>query len=156
MRSGCRAGRPVIFGEATTIVRARPVDVLDFVMDLERYRQADTKIQRVKSVRRDGDVAEVVFKSRLRALPTPWVKQIVRLTPGKRIDITSAPSWQNKLVEFRGFVECAETGEGTRVTHYEGFTFKGPMRWFAEPYLRDWLRTDVEAEVDRIKAMVDR
>jgi Flp pilus assembly CpaF family ATPase len=42
----------VIVGEASTTVRASPREVFDFVIDLERYRQADRKIGRVGEIRR--------------------------------------------------------------------------------------------------------
>ncbi len=47
----------MIHGEASTIVTASPTDVLDFVCDLARYKQADTKIRRVLGVHPDGETA---------------------------------------------------------------------------------------------------
>jgi carbon monoxide dehydrogenase subunit G len=35
----------VIVGEGTAVIRRPPRDVLEFVLDPERYRQADTKIE---------------------------------------------------------------------------------------------------------------
>ena len=62
---------PMIVGEASTTVRASPNEVFDFVIDLERYRQADHKIGRVGDVRRDGDRGTVQFSGRIRGLPGP-------------------------------------------------------------------------------------
>jgi hypothetical protein len=60
-----------IVGEASTTVRASPAEVFAFVIDLERYRQADHKIGRVGEVRRSGDRGTVRFSGRIRALPGP-------------------------------------------------------------------------------------
>lgn len=51
----------VIVGEATETVKASPTDVFEFVLDLDRYRQADDKIGPVKSVERNGDRGTVTF-----------------------------------------------------------------------------------------------
>ena len=40
----------MIVGEGTALIRRSPRDILEFVLDLERYRQADTKIGRVHFV----------------------------------------------------------------------------------------------------------
>ncbi|MCY3910810.1 MAG: hypothetical protein OXF99_04805 [bacterium] len=39
-----------IAAKATVNVGASPQDVLEFVLDLDQYRQVDPKIQRVRSV----------------------------------------------------------------------------------------------------------
>jgi hypothetical protein len=61
----------VIEGRATRLVAATPTEVAAFVLDLERYRRADHKIARVRSLVGDDTAGEVVFTGRLRGLPTP-------------------------------------------------------------------------------------
>jgi len=45
----------MLSAEATALIRRSPRDILEFVLDLERYRQADTKIGRVDFVERNGN-----------------------------------------------------------------------------------------------------
>lgn len=63
--------RLMIVGEATTTVAATPNDVFDFVLDLNRYRQADHKIGRVGTIDNQGDRGMVRFSGRIRGLPGP-------------------------------------------------------------------------------------
>jgi hypothetical protein len=44
----------VIDGNASTLVAATPEQVISFVLDLHRYREADHKIVKVKSVHGDN------------------------------------------------------------------------------------------------------
>jgi hypothetical protein len=60
-----------IIGEATTTVRATPDEIINFVLDLERYRQADHKIGRVGAIERHGTTGTARFGDRLRGLPGP-------------------------------------------------------------------------------------
>ena len=61
----------MIVGEATTTVSVPPSEVFDFVLDLNRYRQADHKIGRVGAMHRTGDTGTVRFSGRIRGLPGP-------------------------------------------------------------------------------------
>ena len=63
--------RPMIVGEASTTVSATPNEVFDFVLDLNRYRQADHKIGRVGTIDNEGDRGTVRFSGRIRGLPGP-------------------------------------------------------------------------------------
>jgi Polyketide cyclase / dehydrase and lipid transport len=146
---------PVIYGEGRAVIKRAPDEILDFVMDLHRYRHADVKIRKVASVERTGDEATVKFRSRLRGLPTPTVTQLVTLTPGKRIDIRSAPNWMERMVEFEGFVTCEEGDEGTEVVHRETFRFKGPVGFLMERYLKSWIAQDLVDEVNRMKEILE-
>jgi hypothetical protein len=131
---------PMIVGEASTTVRASPNEVFDFVIDLERYRQADHKIGRVGDVRRDGDRGTYPF--------TLDESRLVFGTP-----IAGPARWF--LASFEGSFDCEATTEGTRVTHREAYRFKAPWRWLAEPLLRSWLERDTADEMVRFKALVD-
>jgi hypothetical protein len=104
----------VICGQASVTFTASPAEVLDFVCDLARYRTANTKIGKLFSVERDGDDQIVRFRPRLRDLPGPPVRQRIHRTGDTRIDITDMPSWQNRLVTFRGLFTCEPTKTGTR------------------------------------------
>ena len=61
----------MILGEAATTIAATPNDVFDFVLDLNRYRQADHKIGRVGTVQDNGADGLVQFSGRIRGLPGP-------------------------------------------------------------------------------------
>ncbi len=144
----------MIFGEATTTVTATASEVLDFVCDLDRYRQADTKIRKVVGVEHDGDDRIVRFRSRLRGVPTPPVRQRVRRTSNERVDITDVVSWQNRLVTFRGSVTCTREGSDTLVTHREEFHFHGRLRPLVERFLKRWLADDIAGEVARMSQLL--
>lgn len=146
----------MIYGEGQAVIKASPKEILDFVMDLHQYRNADVKIRKVKSVERVGDEATVRFRSVLRGLPTPTVTQLVKLTPGERIDIRSAPNWMERMVEFEGFVTCEEVAEGTKVVHRESFKFKGPIGFLMERFLKNWIKQDLIDEVARVKDILER
>jgi len=45
----------MIYGEGTALIRRPARDILEFVLDFERYRQADTKIRKVHGVERNGN-----------------------------------------------------------------------------------------------------
>jgi hypothetical protein len=149
-------GAPIIVGEASTTVRASPHEVFDFVIDLERYRQADHKIGRVGDVRRDGDRGTVQFSGRVRRLPGPSGTYPFTLDESRLVfgtPIAGPARWF--LASFEGSFDCEATTEGTRVTHREAYRFKAPWRWLAEPLLRSWLERDTADEMVRFKALVD-
>ncbi|MHB8449964.1 MAG: hypothetical protein ACYDAQ_05890, partial [Mycobacteriales bacterium] len=79
------------------MVEQPPEQVLEFVMDLSRYRLADHKIGRVYAVERDGDDALVRFRPRFRGLPAPVVRQRMRLTRWSQVEITGAGGWVDRL-----------------------------------------------------------
>lgn len=144
----------MIYGQASITVTASAAEVLDFVCDLTRYRTADTKIGKVLSVEPDGDDQIVRFRPRLRDLPGPLVRQRIHRTGDTRIDITDVPSWQSRLVTFRGLFTCEPTKTGTLVMHREEFDFHGPMRLIAELLLRTWLAADIQDEVTRMSRLL--
>lgn len=149
------AGRMIV-GEATTTVAVAPSEVFEFVLDLERYRQADRKIGRVGPVRRSGNTGTTTFSGRIRGLPGPsgtypFTLMESRLQFGSPIG--GLARW---FLDFEGSFDCEVLAAGTVVTHREVFKFKRPWRWVAEPLLRRWLETDTAEEMIRFKALVER
>lgn len=146
----------MIEGRATAVVTATPAEVLALIVDLERYRQADHKIARVRSMTGDARSGEVCFTARLRGLPTPAERQTYVVSEdGLRVDFCSVPSrWPGKLARFHGVVLCEPLDDGTRVTHVETFFFARPLAWLVQPFLRRWLQRDTTAEVARLAALL--
>ena len=147
----------VIFGEASVTVTATPEEVLAFLWDLERYREADHKIGRVLSSQPDGDDLVVRFVPRMRGLSGPPVRQRLRRTGPHRVDITDEPgSWTARLQSFRGYLTAEPVDTGTLVTHREQLDFRGPFARVMERSLRSWLARDVREEVSRIGQLLGR
>jgi hypothetical protein len=139
--------------EATQEIDATAEDVLGLVMDVDRYRQVDHKIRRVRRLERHGDEVVTSMWTRVRGVPAP-ATQHMRLTPRERIDVTNEPSWRDRLVEFHGEFICLPAPAGVRVTHRYSFNFKGAGRLF-EPLLHSWLERDIEAEVTRMRTLLE-
>jgi hypothetical protein len=145
----------VIVGEATATVDAPASKIFEFVLDLERYRQADRKIGRVGDIHRDGDAGTVEFSGRIRGLPGPSGVYPFTLAPSRlefRSPVAGPARW---FLDFEGSFDCVEAPGGTAVTHREVFKFKPPWRWLAEPLLRRWLEADTAQEMVRFKELVE-
>jgi hypothetical protein len=132
-----------------------PGDLLEFVMDIERYAEVDRKIHPVTWARRDGNLLEFECRPKVAGVPQPKVVQRVRLTPGERIDITLSPPPRNRLqhaiARFEASFECAEAEGGTRVTRTLTFRITPPLRWLLEPLLRRRLPAEVREEIQLAK-----
>ncbi len=99
----------MIEGVGEAVVPVSPEEAVGLVLDLDRYRQADFKIGKVKWVRPDAGGALVRFKSKMAGLPGPYVTQRVERC-GNRLDVrTVAPKWMNRMVTFEGVVDCTPT-----------------------------------------------
>jgi hypothetical protein len=145
----------MIVGQARITVAASPAAVLAFVLDLDRYRQADHKIGRVGPVVRFGSAGTAVFSGRIKGMPGPSGTYPFTLTPTSLTfgsPIAGAARW---FLNFEGSFDCEATGEGTVVTHREVFDFKPPWQWFLDPLLRRWLENDTAEEMVRFKALVE-
>jgi hypothetical protein len=145
----------MIVGQARTTVAVSPAAVLEFVLDLDRYRQADHKIGRVGSVKRFGSGGTAVFSGRIKGMPGPSGTYPFTVTPTSLTfgsPIAGAARW---FLDFEGSFECEATGEGTVVTHREVFDFKPPWRWFLDRLLRRWLENDTAEETVRFKALIE-
>lgn len=146
----------MICGEGTTVIARPASDVLEFVLDPEKYRRADRKIGRIVSVQRDGNEGTVRHSARLRGLPTPRASLRWRLVPYSKLELRTAPSVMAKLLgRFEGLFTCEERDHGTVVYHRECFYFTGPIRWLLEPYLRTWLERDTSQEVERMRDLLE-
>lgn len=139
--------------EATRVVPATSRDVLEFVLDLERYRQADTKIGRVSRpiVLDENGEGTTRYWGRLRGMPPAPDTNIVTLHRWHELTFTGAPRQPARLLlDFTGRFTCADVDEGCRVTHGYEMTFRRPFRWVYEPLLGGWLQAELEAELDRV------
>ena len=146
----------MIVGEASATVNATPHEVFEFVLDLERYRQADHKIGRVGPIERHGNGGTAKFSGRIMGLPGPsgtypFTVSDSRLQFGS--PVRGPARW---FLDFEGTFDCEVVPEWTVVAHREAFSFKRPWRWIAEPLLRRWLENDTTAEMVRFKELVER
>jgi hypothetical protein len=78
-------------GEGTAVIGCSPQQVLELVLDVERYRLADRKIGRVHWVRRDGNHGQVKHNGRLLGVATPRSCWPSRSRPGPAWTLRS--SW---------------------------------------------------------------
>ena len=147
----------VIAGEGSAVVRCSPRAAYEFVLDLERYRQADHKIGAVHSVAWHGDEGEVHYSGRFRGWPTPAVRQTITVEPYRRIDVRSKPGTAaDALSRFHGVFTFEELGDGTtRVFHREELGLHPAVAWLLAPLLRDWLAADTPLEIARMKALLE-
>ena len=143
--------------QATVTIAASARKVLEFVCDLDCYRQADHKIIKVidQGMPDDDGHSVVRYRGRLRGLVSPIDSNDVALIRWSRVDFVGSPqSWVRKLVDFHGWFTCAEADNGTVVTHGERFEFHRPARWLIDPYLRNWLARDIDDEMHRLAALL--
>jgi hypothetical protein len=140
---------------ATATVQCSAQDVIDFVLDVERYRHVDHKIGRVlKTETLDGDHI-VIFNTSMRGLPAR-ARQRMHVIGTERIEVSPMPSWQDNLMTFRGLFELTPVADGVQVRHAYHFDFKPPMRWIVEPYIRGWLAQGIEDEVQDLKLALEQ
>ncbi|HZN17509.1 MAG TPA: SRPBCC family protein [Micromonosporaceae bacterium] len=123
----------------TQFIRASPDAILDFIMDIERYAEIDEKIRPVLWIRREENFTEFAFRPKLAGLVGPTLVSQERLTPGRRVDISLAPSPHNRLIRaithYEASFECVPVPGGTEVTRSERFRLRWPLRWIVGPYL---------------------
>jgi len=137
------------------VIQRPPKDILDFVLDVDRYRLADLKIGRVHYVHRNGNEGEVRHGGRLLGLPAPAAVLAFTLTPYSRLDFRGvAMPWP--LRGFSGFFTCQDSPEGTMVVHRECFIFGRVSGQLFKRLLGWWLKRDTPAEVLRMKRLLER
>ena len=145
--------------EGTARVRTSSKDVLEFVLNLDRYRMADTKIARVlvPADLGDGEDGRVRYRGRLLGLPTPAVWNSVHLDRWHHLEFQSQPSGLADvfLASFVGTFDCEAFEDGCVVHHRESFTFRRPWQRIVEPALRGWLQRQMVEEMDRLKGLVE-
>lgn len=143
-------------------IRCTPEAFLALVLDAEGYAGVDAKLGRIDWVRRDGNVVDFQFRSRLPGVsgPSPRVVSRMRLTPGKRVDVEYAPPPWNRFVRrvstFSASFVCEPAGNGTRVIRTIEMRFAPLLRWYVEPILRRTLPPDVESEIAGAKELLER
>jgi hypothetical protein len=144
------------------IVRCTPDQFLALVMDAERYATVDDKLGTIDWVRREGDVTEFRFRSRLPGVPGPGPKVVSRmtLTPGSRVDVAYAPLPQNRFTRrvstFSASFVCTPVADGTLVTRTIDMRFIPPVGLLLEPLLRRTLPPDVEREIQGAKVLLEQ
>ena len=148
----------MIEASATCHVRRPSREVLEFVLDLERYREVDPKIGRVtRPVVLDAEGnGSARYWGRLRGMPPAPDVNLVRLIRWTDLTFTGAPRQPARLIlDFQGRFRCVDSDDGCIVTHSYELRFRRPFRWFYEPLLRTWLQDEVTDEVARLARTLD-
>lgn len=147
----------VLRATASTLVRATPQQVMELVLDLERYRQVDSKIVSVGEVTGPDENGQghVRVWSRLKWTPPIPDAQIFVLERWSRLTFKGAPGQLGRLMfSFSGTIACEPSSDGTLVTHSYELAFRGPFRIF-EVLHRDWLQRDLDDEMSRLSRLLD-
>ncbi|MGV0742837.1 SRPBCC family protein [Mycolicibacterium sp. XJ870] len=151
----------MVRAQATTSIQCKPDELLELVMDIERYAEVDDKIRPVYWSRRSGNVVEFRFRPKFPGLPlrAPKLAQRVELTPGRRIDITNAALPHNKIgnrmSDFVASFVCEPIDDATVVTRTVEITFRAPLRWLMDLFLRRRLQASVDDELARAKDLLE-
>jgi hypothetical protein len=133
------------------VVRANPDQILEFVADFRRYAEADTKFRRIRKVHRRGNEGYVRHGGHLRGVPGPMLTSHFRISPGRSLSVWA----KHPILRLEGSVTCTPTPDGTLVEHHERFSFRGPLRWIADPMFRSWHRAQLKDEMARMQHMVE-
>jgi hypothetical protein len=152
------ARAPDVVGEAEMVMATTAARVLEFVMDVERYRNVDTKIGKIHWVERSPDGSQVTFRFTPRLGPVPALMrstQHVTRHGDQALTIRPAPSWTDRLARFQGTVECHPHTDGVRVQRRLEFWLTPLLRPLLGPPLRRWLATDVPAELDAARRFLE-
>lgn len=151
---GRRTGGSTHIGATgTTVIRCDPSEVMEFVLDVNRYRAADHKIGPVRYVRRDGNHGQVRHGGRFLGVPSPAATLSFELTPFSRLDFRGV-SMPWPLRGFHGSLTCRPTPDGTQVVHEECFIFGPISGWMFRALFGRWLTNDTQAEVMRMKFLL--
>lgn len=149
----------MVQAEAVIDIARSPREILEWILDLERYRQADRKITKVidQPVLSADGVGTVRYRGRLRGIPTPADTNVVTLDRWRGLSFDGAPGlWTRRLVDFHGTFECTATPDGTTLRHAETFRFRPKMiDTLAERILSRWLQQEIEIEVHRLKELIE-
>ncbi|HXT91172.1 MAG TPA: SRPBCC family protein [Trebonia sp.] len=139
----------------TETILCEPAAFLEFVLDIEGYAKVDDKIVPVLWSRRDGDVVQFACRPKIAGLRLPKVEQIMRLTPGERIDIALTPLPANRLghavARFEASFACRAVPGGTEVVRSLQFRFTPGFRWLLAPLFRRRLPAEVQVEMARAR-----
>lgn len=149
-----RERMPDVVGAAELVIRTSPTVVLDFILDVERYRTVDPKIGPIHWVRRSPDGREVTFRFTPRLGPLPAVvrstQRVVRVGDDA-VSITALPSWVDRVARFHGSLSARPVPGGVLVSRRLEFWLARPLRPTLGPVLRRWLARDVPAELAAVR-----
>lgn len=150
----------MVHAEAEVVIERSPRQILQWVLDLDRYRQADRKITEVieRPTLDAAGTGVARYRGRLRGIPTPVDTNRVTLHEWERLTFEGAPGvWTRRLVDFTGTFECTPHGDGaTMLRHTETFRFHPPpVDRLAERLLGRWLQDEIDAEVQRLKELIE-
>ncbi|QWF83288.1 SRPBCC family protein [Amycolatopsis sp. CA-230715] len=146
---------------ATETIACTPGELLEFVLDPERYAEVDRKIGPIDWVRREATTTTFRFRGRVPGLPGPMpkIESRMTLTPGERVDVVLPRVRANRLAnlmsEFSASWVCVPADGGTTVTRTVRFAFKGPAKWLLEPALDRVLPADLVDELHQAKAYLE-
>ena len=140
------------------IINRSPKSIIDFVSDIYSYKYADLKINKVfSSYSIENNKYIISHNGYLRGIPGPTVS--LEMTVDKdnlSVLYKDIPTFPSKyFLKFNGGFELAQVPNGTQVIHTERFNFKFPIKLIAEPFLKDWLQSDINKEMFRLKHLVE-
>ena len=145
--------------EGSVHLDASPREVLEFVCDVRAYMLLDHKIVNVYECSRpdaDGN-GHVVMRGSMRGVRSPKQRMSIKLDRWRSVVFESDGPWStDRVFWMRGRVDADQFGGGSFVRHSYRFRFKGPLGPLIERYLRDWLKRDLDGELQRIKTHFDR
>ena len=149
---------PDVVGTAEMTMRTTATEVLEFILDVERYRTVDSKIGTIHWIHRSADRREVTFRftPRLGPLP-PVVRSTQRVTRmgNDSVSITALPSWVDRLARFHGSLSVTPVHGGVLVVRRLEFWIVSPLRLTLAPVLRRWLSRDVPAELAAVRLALE-
>ncbi|MFG2830739.1 SRPBCC family protein [Streptomyces sp. NPDC048434] len=144
-------------GEARLFFDRPAKDIIEFILDLNAYKQVDAKLGKIYRTERTGNEVVFTFQPRLLGLPGPKTTQRVVLAEDqKSIKIGGVPSWTDRLAHFGAFFTFDERDGGTWVTRRVEFTFAKALAWLLDPPFDRWLRKDVAKELAGAKAFLEK
>jgi hypothetical protein len=160
MRLPYELGAVMVHAEAMVQIDRSARGILEWVLDLDRYKQADQKITKVvdRPVLDASGSGIARYRGRLRGIPTPLDTNVVTLQEWERLVFESAPGvWTRRLVDFIGTFECtSNSGGGTTLRHAETFRFHPALvDRLAGRVLGRWLQEEIEVEVQRLKNLIE-
>lgn len=151
----------MIRAEGSIVIDRSAREVLEFVLDLDRYRQADAKITNVSAqptLGPENRTGRARYRGRLRGFPTPSQWQTISLQPWERVELATDPGqWTARVATFVGGFVCEEIDDGTtRLTHFEQFKFRAPLGWMIDRYLDRWMqRYLIDSELPQLKRLIE-
>ena len=132
--------------------------MLEFILDVERYKAVDSKIGTIHWVHRSRDKREVTFRFTPRLGPLPGVvrsTQRVTRIGDHAVSITALPSRVDRLARFRGSMNVTPVDDGVLVRRRLEFWITPPLRPVLGPVLQRFLDRDVPAELAAVRNVLE-